>query len=321
MRNLNNPPIRFVFIELDLSNTGLDDDGVREICDALKVNQSLTCLNLSMNHFGEQGALTLQEALAHNVKLKNLDLSRNALGFRSINALVCSCTPKGMILQTSGNFVFEEILNSVSHGVAFIASVVASCVLISAAAANHLSVYHFWACVIYSFSLMFLFLSSCLFHSFFMLPTTSRVLQILDHVGIYMLIAGSYTPFLMIGLHSSNSATVLLTIEWICAGCGSVFAMCTDLNAPSSTAVELVMFITMGLGFLSVSTEVGLLPARGLFMLLFGGAAYIFGVTFFILGEYKPIYHTVWHCFVMLAAAIHWFAIYWYILPLTIASG
>jgi len=307
-----------VYLELDLSNTGLDDDGVREISEALMLNKSITSLNLSMNHFGELGAATLQNALVQNTKLKILDLSRNALGFRSINALVCSCAPKGMILQTSGNFVFEEILNSVSHGVAFIASVIASCVLISAAAAHHLSVYHFWACALYSFSLMFLFLSSCLFHSFFMLPTTSRILQILDHVGIYMLIAGSYTPFLLIGLHSSNTATVLLVAEWICAGCGSVFAMCTDLNAPSSTAVELFMFITMGFGFVSVSSEVALLPPRGLYFLLFGGAAYILGVVFFILGEYKPIYHTVWHCFVMLAACIHWFGIYWYILPMPI---
>ena len=304
--------------DVDLSNTGLNDDGMAEICAALRVNKSVTSLNLSMNHFGEQGAKDLQQALTHNFSLKRLDLSRNALGFRSINSIVCSCASKNLILQTNGNFVFEEILNSVSHGVAFIVSVVASCVLISEAAEQHLTTYHFWACALYSFSLMFLFLSSCLFHSFFMLPTTSRILQILDHVGIYLLIAGSYTPFLMIGLHGSIPATTLLVAEWVFALVGIIFAMCSDLNAPSSTVVELITFLTMGLGLFSVSSEIGLLPAKGLWMLWTGGLAYISGIAFFILGEYKPIYHCVWHCFVVLGAALHWFAIYWYVLPLKI---
>lgn len=84
--------------------------------------------------------------------------------------------------------------------------------------------YHFWACVLYSFALMFLFLSSCLYHSFFMLPATHRIFQILDHVGIYLLIAGTFTPFMLIGLHHHYSARVLLTMEWIAAVLGSIFA-------------------------------------------------------------------------------------------------
>lgn len=69
----------------------------------------------------------------------------------------------------------EEILNSVSHGVAFLGSVVGSVILMSDAADIYKTDYHFWACAMYSFALMFLFLSSCLFHSFFMLPTSKFV--------------------------------------------------------------------------------------------------------------------------------------------------
>ena len=77
-------------------------------------------------------------------------------------------------MVTSGNFVFEEIMNSVSHGVAFLGSVVGANLLISEAMDQYRTDYHFWACVLYSFSLMFLFLSSCLYHSFFMMPTSKN---------------------------------------------------------------------------------------------------------------------------------------------------
>jgi hypothetical protein len=204
--------------ELNLSNTGLDDDGVNEICEGIKHNDTLHSLNLSGNHFGEIGAERLRLALEQNTSIKQIDLSQNALGFRSINSIVCSCGPKKILIQTHGNFVFEEILNSVSHGIAFLASVVgANLLLTSAAESKNYTDYHFWACILYSCALMFLFLSSCLFHSFFMMPQSkfavnliqlsvtqcflaaSRILQILDHVGIYGVIAGSYTPMLLIG--------------------------------------------------------------------------------------------------------------------------
>lgn len=71
-----------------------------------------------------------------------------------------------------GNYVFEEILNSVSHGIAFLGAVIGGNMLISEAVDVYKTDYHFWACVLYSFALMFLFLSSCLYHSFFMLPTS-----------------------------------------------------------------------------------------------------------------------------------------------------
>ena len=104
---------------------------LKQLCDSLRLNKSIRNLNLSNNHFGESGAEKLRKALLQNTTIKFLDLSRNALGFRSINALLCSCTSNGMYVQTNGNFVFEEILNSLSHGLAFLASVVGANLLIS----------------------------------------------------------------------------------------------------------------------------------------------------------------------------------------------
>ena len=304
--------------EVDLSYTGLDDDGIEELSPFLKSNKNVTSLNLSNNFFGKLGAERLQAALTVNTSLKRLDVSRNALGFQSINAILCSCTSRGMSVQTNGNYVFEEILNSLSHGLAFLASVIGANILISRAAdETSYTDYHFWACVLYSFSLMFLFLSSTLYHSFFMLPQTSRILQVLDHVGIYMLIAGSYTPFLLIALHEHNSARILCAGQWITACIGSIFALCSDLNAPSTTVVEVVIFVCMGYGLIFVWTEVcSTLSDIAFRLLLGGGVAYTVGIIFFALGEFRPVFHVVWHLFVVLAAALHWFDIYFYIAPI-----
>lgn len=166
---------------LDLSNTGLGNDGIIEIAQGIRKNTTLESLNLSYNNFSAKGTETLREALLENNSIKHLDLSYNGLGFRSINNLVCMCKAKRspMTVVTNGNYVFEEILNGVSHGVCFLVSIVGSCLLINEAADEEkYSLYHFWSCVLYSFSLMFLFLSSCLFHSFFMLPQGISVMLI-----------------------------------------------------------------------------------------------------------------------------------------------
>lgn len=108
--------------ELNLSNTGLDDDGIGEICDALSINKSITKLNISRNYFSALGAERLRKLLAENKTLKFLDLQNNALGFQSIQGLTCYCDK--LQINTLGNYVFEEILNSVSHGIGFLLAII-----------------------------------------------------------------------------------------------------------------------------------------------------------------------------------------------------
>lgn len=305
--------------ELDLSNTGLDDDGVMEICEGIKENHSLKKLNLSSNHFGEAATRYLSEAMQINRSIQELDMSRNALGFNSINQLLCVCKPRDVNVHTFGNYVFEEILNSVSHGVAFIGSVVGSVILMSDAADIYKTDYHFWACALYSFALMFLFLSSCLFHSFFMLPTTSRILQILDHIGIYFVIAGSYSPFCLIALHHHTSARVLLTLEWIAAFLGCTFCTFADFTKPTTTLIELIIFLAMGCGFLVIwPLFIAEIQKEALWLLFIGGAFYVIGIFFFIAAEWKPIFHAIWHLFVVAAAATHWFCVYFYVVQVSL---
>jgi hemolysin III len=236
--------------------------------------------------------------------------------------LICFLLSIVLEVMVEGNYAFEEILNSTSHGIAFLFSVLGCIILMSEVMSdtngkmhpNEGMSVHFWACAVYSFSLMFLFLCSSLYHSFFMLPMASRVLQILDHVGIYMLIAGSYTPFLLIGLHGQLSATVLLCAEWLAVFCGILFSAQADFNSETTTIIELVTFVAMGcsVAFIWPSMSASLSTAA-IGLLVGGGAAYVVGIYFFIKGETKPIYHTVWHLFVILGAACHWFDVYLFV--------
>jgi hypothetical protein len=116
---------------------GLDDDGLGEICEALRYNKSVTKLNISRNYFSPLGAERLRRALEENVTIESIDLSRNALGFQSIQALQQQCcvvgdpTTRGLRrrrerpvhMNTMGNYAFEEILNAITHGVGFLFSI------------------------------------------------------------------------------------------------------------------------------------------------------------------------------------------------------
>jgi hypothetical protein len=109
--------------------------------------------------------------------------------------------------------------------------------------------------------------------------------------------------------------------EWVAAFCGSVFAACSDLNAPTTTIVELAIFICMGAGAVLVwDLLVEELSAQAFTLLMLGNLCYLVGVVFFILGEWKPIFHTVWHMFVVIAAALHWFDVYLFIVNVDLSS-
>lgn len=107
---------------------------------------------------------------------------------------------------------------------------------------------------------------------------------------------------------------MLLAGQWIIALFGSIFATCSDLNSPTTTIIELVMFLIMGFGLVVVWPFISTMLSPVAFQLLLaGGAAYVVGIVFFIMGEWKPIFHTIWHLFVVLGASLHWFDIYFYV--------
>ena len=86
--------------------------------------------------------------------------------------------------------------------------------------------------------------------------------------------------------------------------------------------VELMVFVCMGAGFLLVwDLLVAELSTQALILLILGNACYVVGIAFFILGEYKPIYHVIWHLFVVMAATLHWFDVYFFIVSVDLDLG
>ena len=146
--------------------------------------------------------------------------------------------------------------------------------------------------------------------------TASRVLQVLDHAGIYLVIAGSYSPLMMVSLYHHQAAQVLICAEWVAAFFGICFAACTDLNHPMTTVVETCNFVLMGGGVLLIwPIVVAEIHPTAVSMLLLGCGFYVVGIGFYAMGlTHRPVYHTIWHIFVIIAATIHWCLIYLFVI-------
>lgn len=198
----------------------------------------------------------------------------------------------------------EEIANSVSHGFGIIAGIVAL-VLMLLKGQERLAPIQLTGVIIYGTSIIVLFLSSTLYHS----VTNSRwkyKFKIADHCAIYCLIAGTYTPLMLINLQGTQS-TVILAAIWSLAIGGILFKI---LFIHKLKKLSLVLYLAMG--WLCV-TVIGDLMASmtllGFNLLVLGGLFYTFGVIFYV-GKRIPFNHAIWHLFVLAGAMSHFLCIY-----------
>lgn len=200
----------------------------------------------------------------------------------------------------------EEIVNSVSHGLGLLAAVGATPFLI--AAARNLNDASFVGAVVFTVTMVMLYLTSTLYHA---LPNgaAKRVLLKLDYCAIFLFIAGSYTPFALGALHGPWGWT-LFGLVWAMAVVGVILKSTDKLSRPwISTALYLAM------GWLVLVAAVPLVervPTEGLIWLVAGGLAYTVGVVFFVLDSRVPYAHAVWHGFVLTGTGCHFVAILGY---------
>lgn len=197
----------------------------------------------------------------------------------------------------------EEIANSVSHGVGLLAALVATPVLIVAAARRGDTAAIVGASV-FATTLVLLYLASTLYHA---LPSNraKQVFRILDHSAIYLLLAGTYTPFTL-GVLRGAWGWTLLGLVWTLAVTGIVFKA---IRGVRDIFVSTAVYLAMGWMALIAAKTVWLrVPGWGLFWLMCGGIAYTAGVAFF--AAYRVRYsHFVWHLFVMAGSACHFIAV------------
>ena len=197
----------------------------------------------------------------------------------------------------------EEIANSLSHGLGFLATLAAFPVLVVAAQQRGDTAAIVGASV-FATTMVLLYLASTLFHA---LPRcrAKRVFQILDHSAIYLLIAGTYTPFTL-GVLRGSWGWTLFGIVWGLAVVGTVLKA---LGGVRYTTLSTWMYLAMGwVVVIAAETVWTLVPGWGLFWLLAGGIAYTAGAVFFM-AERIRYFHFVWHLFVVAGTACHFIAV------------
>jgi hemolysin III len=197
----------------------------------------------------------------------------------------------------------EEIANSVSHGVGA-ALAIAGLVLLTLRAAGTGGVRHIVCAAIFGASAILLYLSSTLYHS---LSRTRayRVMRSLDHGSIYLLIAGTYTPFTLIGLRGPLGWT-LFAVVWACAVAGVVIK---SFAAGKWAVVSTAMYLAMGWAAIFVVKSMYLLLSHPVFgLLIAGGICYSAGIPFF--ASKRKYMHFIWHLWVLAGTACHFVAIW-----------
>ena len=217
-----------------------------------------------------------------------------------------------MHLQEEGRPV-EERVNALTHGVGA-ALAAAGLIFLVVSAYVYGGLWHVVSFSIYGASLVLLYLASTLYHSFQNEERKHR-LRIFDHAAIYLLIAGTYTPFALVVLHGLLGWTIF-SIVWGLAAVGIIFQL-FFVNRFKKTATLCYLFMGWLIVFFLQPLAAALAP-EGLFWLAFGGVLYTVGAVFYLFKRI-PYNHAVWHMFVMGGSAAHFIAVAQYVLPIAVA--
>ena len=206
----------------------------------------------------------------------------------------------------------EELAHGLTHGVGALLAIAGLTILVVKA--------YVWgdatavvAAAIFGSALVLMYTGSTLFHSIPhpVLPTTKHVFRIIDHSLIYVLIAGTYTPFTLISLHGPWGWG-LFAFTWGLATVGIAFKVFTTGRYERlSTAIYLLMGWC---GLVAAQQLLSSVAPAGLWWLLAGGLCYSFGVIFYVL-ERMRYHHAIWHLFVLGGSVCHFFSVLFYVLP------
>ena len=190
-----------------------------------------------------------------------------------------------------------------THSIGLLYGIISAYWLLSAAAAHSQDA--LWGGIIFLAGFGMMFLTSSLYH-YINEPRTKWMLKKADHISIYFMIAGSYTPFILI-FYQNERGLILLSAMWILTFLGVIFKIFTTGQFKYlSTAI----YVLMGLAILIVSDSFfPLLPIKVAVCIVMGGVYYLIGVLFYLRKSWY-FHHPVWHLFVLAGALSHWWALY-----------
>lgn len=199
----------------------------------------------------------------------------------------------------------EEITNAILHGIGALLSI-AALVLCVVFSALHNDAYAVVSSCIYGSTLIILYTMSCLYHSL-KVNNAKRVFRIIDHCSIFLLIAGTYTPYTLVTLTGPTGWTIF-GIIWGCAILGIVLNS-IDLN--KYKIISMILYLAMGWAVIfSYKTLKSSLDTTGLYLLLAGGIIYTVGAIFYGIGKKHKYMHSVFHFFVLSGSILHFFSIF-----------
>ncbi len=211
--------------------------------------------------------------------------------------------------MTRARLSLEELANTITHGIGLLLSA-AGFVVLLVFAIFHGTATHIVACSIYGATLICLYAASTCYHAVIS-PRAKRALKIFDHSAIYLLIAGTYTPFLLLDLRGAWGWS-LFGVVWGLAFAGIIFKF---WFVDHFHHVSTVIYLAMGwLVVIAAKPVLAHVPTATLLWVLAGGILYSSGVIFY-LWERLPYSHFVWHLFVMAGSACHYVAVLRSVLP------
>ena len=204
----------------------------------------------------------------------------------------------------------SEKFNSITHLVGAVLAIMGLGSLITVAVQQQ-NLLLFIGFVTFGLTLVMLYSVSTLYHSF-KSPLLKRVFQQLDHVAIYLLIAGTYTPFMLVTLIDSNGLWILAAVWGL-----AIIGIALELNVKNRIeTLQIVIYLIMGwLVIIDFSALKSALPKAGVYWLTAGGIAYTVGVIFYVLDHRNLLRHShgIWHLFVLAGSFFHFMAIILYV--------
>ena len=202
----------------------------------------------------------------------------------------------------------EDVANALTHGFGLVLSLVGLCFLVALAVSRG-TARHIITCSVYGATLVALYAASTLYHSIHS-PRVKRILKIIDHCSIYLLIAGTYTPFTLVLFHD-DWGWALFGLVWGLSVFGIIFKV-FFVDRFRITSVSL--YLLMGwMVIVAIKPLLALVPAGGIWLLFMGGVLYTTGILFYV-WKRVPYNHAIWHVFVLAGSTCHYFAVMFYVL-------
>jgi hemolysin III len=207
----------------------------------------------------------------------------------------------------------EEVFNMVTHIVGVAIGIVALVLGIVISVKNH-NVYGVVGSSIFGFTMILLYSISSIYHGLSPKLMAKKVFQVLDHCTIFLLIAGSYTPILLCSVreYSPTLSIIILSIIW---GVTIIGIILNSIDLKKYKVFSLICYLAMGWCILFIGNKISeILVPNALLFLILGGVSYSVGVIFYVLGNKKKYFHSIFHIFVDIGSIFHTLCILLYIL-------